>query len=367
MKKYIEKIDLSGTELFISDAESKEETKRLWKRFGQLDLSGKTVFIGDSYGEGYTTIFDNTGAIKGYTIKPWENYVIENCGITDYVISCRGGSGFAVSNNTFESLLDSIQVETPDSVKNIVVCGGYNEPSDINAIQTAEMSFYSKAKSKFPNSKIFCGMIGWDVNSSNWEKLNKVCIAYQYNAVDWFYLNNVQYSIHSDGLMGADGFHPNETGYSKIGLYVSEALKTGSCNPSFFNVNATVRFSPKWTLAPGSVWPIVTNYEVNKSRIIWGNTVIAPVGDTTIKCDGTEYLIVAIDSTSYIGDGAGYSVIDSSVIVQSGALFYTIPCQYHIMGRNIYMSFYDVDDTHTNYRTLTDVKQVQIKRESLVE
>lgn len=367
MKKYIEKIDLSGTELFISDAESKEETKRLWKKFGQLDLSGKTVFIGDSYGEGYTTIFDNTGAIKGYTIKPWENYVIENCGITDYVISCRGGSGFAVSNNTFESLLDSIQVETPDSVKNIVVCGGYNEPSDINAIQTAEMSFYSKAKSKFPNSKIFCGMIGWDVNSSNWDKLNKVCEAYQYNAVDWFYLNNVQYSIHSDGLMGADGFHPNETGYSKIGLYVSEALKTGSCNPSFYNVNANIRFSPKWALTPGSVWNIVTNYDVNKSRIIWGNTVITPVGDTTIKCDGTEYLVIAIDSTSYIGDGAGYSVIDSSVIVQSGALFYTIPCQYHIMDRHIYMSFYDVDDTHTNYRTLTDVKQVQIKRESLVE
>ena len=164
MKKYIEKIDLSGTELFISDAESKEETKRLWKRFGQLDLSGKTVFIGDSYGEGYTTIFDNTGAIKGYTIKPWENYVIENCGITDYVISCRGGSGFAVPNNTFESLLDSVQVDAPDSVKNIIVCGGYNEPADINAIQTAEMSFYSKAKRKFPNAKIFCGMIGFDVN-----------------------------------------------------------------------------------------------------------------------------------------------------------------------------------------------------------
>lgn len=367
MKKYIEKIDLSGTELFISDAESKEATKRLWKRFGQLDLSGKTIFIGDSYGEGYTAIFDNTGAIKGYTIKPWENYVIENCGITDYVISCRGGSGFAVTGNTFESILDSVQIDTPESVKNIVVCGGYNEPSDINAIQTAEMSFYSKAKSKFPNAKIFCGMISWDVNSTNWDKLNKVCEAYQYNAVDWFYLNNVQYSIHSDGLMGADGFHPNETGYTKIGLYVSEALKTGSCNPSFFNVNAIIRFSPNWALTPGAVWNIVTNYDGNKSRIIWGNTILAPVGDTTIKCDGTEYLVAAIDSTSYIGDGAGYSVIDSSVIVQSGALFYNIPCQYHIMKREIYMSFYDVDDTHTNYRTLTDVKQVQIRRESLVE
>lgn len=368
MKKYIEKIDLSGTELFISDAESKEEIKRIWKWFGQLDLSGKTIFIGDSYGEGYTTTFDDAGGIKGSTIKPWINYVIENCGITDYVISCRGGSGFAVPNNTFESLLDSVQVDAPDSVKNIVVCGGYNEPADINAIETAEMSFYIKAKSKFPNSKIFCGMIGWDVESANWDRFIKACEAYHYNAVDWFYLNNVQYSIHCDGYVGADGFHPNEAGYRKLGLCISEALKTGSCNPSLFNANAVIRFSPNWKLAPDRDWPIVTNYDGNKSRIIWSDTILIPVGDTTtIKCDGTEYLLCAIDGTSYVGDGAGYSVIDSSVIVQSGAIFYTIPCQYHIMKRLIFISFYDIDDSRTTYRTLTDVQHIQIKRESLVE
>lgn len=365
MEKYIEKINLSGTDLYIRDTETKKETERLWKKFGQLDLSGKTIFIGDSYAEGYTTIFDNKGDKISLTIKPWQNYVVDNCGITDYVTSCKGGYGFAVPNKTFDSLLDAIP--NNDGVKNIVVCGGYNEPEDVTAIQQGILNFYNKAKYKFKNAKIFCGMIGWDVNSLYWDKFVKTREAYQYNAVDWFYLNNVQYSIHSDGLMGADGFHPNETGYSRLGLYISEALKTGSCNPSFYNVTANVRFSPKWSLTPGSVWNIVTNYDGNKSRIIWGNTVITPVGDTTIKCDGTEYLVAAIDSTSYIGDGAGYSVIDSSVIVQSGTLFYTIPCQYHIMGRDIYMSFYDTDDTHTNYRTLTDVKQVQIKRESLVE
>ena len=367
MEKYVERINLSGETLYIRDTEAHKETERLWKRFGQLDLSGKTVFIGDSYADGYTTIFNNLNETVSLTIKPWQDYVAENCGITDYVTSCHGGYGFAVTNKTFSSLLDNVNVTPPESVKNIVVCGGYNEPSDMNAIQVGISDFYTKAKNKFPNARIFCGMIGWDVNASNWDKLNKTCEAYQYNAVDWFYLNNVQYSIHSDGLMGADGFHPNETGYKNLGLYISEALKTGSCDPSFFNANANVRFSPSWALTPGSVWNIVTNYNGNKSRIIWGNTVIYPVGNTVIKCDGTEYLVAAIDSTSFIGDGAGYSVIDSSVIVQSGTLFYTIPCQYHIMGRDIYISFYDVDDTHTNYRTLTDVKQVQIKRESLVE
>lgn len=337
------------------------DISNLEKKFGQLDLSGKTIFVGDSYAEGWTTT-----ASGGSNVTPWINYVVSACGITDYEIVRKGGSGFAVGGNQFIDLIRPL--ENSQNVKNIVVCGGYNEPADISALRTNINSFCALAKSKFPNCRIFCGMIGWDVNSEQWDRLRIVTEGYNAPLQDWFYLNNVQYSIHSDGLMGMDGFHPNQNGYEAIGNAVAQALKTGSCNPSFFNVNANITWDANWSLASGATWNFVTDYDGNKSRIIWTSTVLTPVSNKSFKADGSEILLCALSSTSYIGDGAGYSVFPTNVVIQNGdGKFYNCPAQFHFMGRQLYMSLHGASPDGTDYLTFTGVKQVQIPRGSLVE
>ena len=55
------------------------------------------------------------------------------------------------------------QIDEPQAVKYIVVCGGYNDQYySIDSILYAAKAFISRAGSSFQNAKIMIGMIGWN-------------------------------------------------------------------------------------------------------------------------------------------------------------------------------------------------------------
>lgn len=332
------------------------EITKLQKREGLFDHSGKTIIIGDSYTVGYT---------PDGNITPWTTNFIKYTGLENVIISANGGASFSTSANSFLMLLNAVPASA--DVKQILVVGGFNEFGSYSEIENAINAFMSVVEVRFPNAKVFCAMVAWSVDRTDDPMVqNRLKIAksvYNTQRKNWRYLTGSDYILHADGFLGSDGFHPNTTGQERLATYLATAVETGSCSPSFYEVTANFEagdFAP----APGSNWAFVSSYNENTSTLIWGNYVCLP-NSGTLTCDGTEYYLGRIFSTSFIGDHNGYTCYPTTVIVKSVSDFYHIPAQLNFRGRRIYLSLYDISDDKHYYRTLTEVTQVQIHRGSI--
>lgn len=332
------------------------EISDLKKRNGLFDYSGATIIIGDSYTVGYS---------PDGNVEPWTTKFLEYTGLENVTISANGGASFSTSDNSFLMLLNAVPAS--NDVKQILVVGGFNEYGSYSDIETAINAFMGVANVRFPNAQVFCGMIAWSVDRTTDDpnvqsRLKIAKSVYSTQRKNWRYLTGSDYILHADGFLASDGFHPNITGQERLARFLANAIETGSCSPSFYEVVANFEagdFSP----APGASWTFVSSYDMNSSTLIWGNYVCYP-NSGTLTCDGMEYYLGRIYSTSFIGDHNGYTCYPTTVIIKSVSDFYHIPAQINIRGRQIYLSLYDISDDKHNYRTLREVTQVQIHRGS---
>lgn len=332
------------------------EITKLQKREGLFDHSGKTIIIGDSYTVGYTP--------EG-NITPWTTNFIKYTGLDNVIISANGGASFSTSANSFLMLLNA--VPTSADVKQILVVGGFNEFGSYSEIENAINAFMSVVEVRFPNAKVYSAMVAWSVDRTDDPTVqNRLKIAksvYNTQRKNWRYLTGSDYILHADGFLCSDGFHPNTTGQERLASYLATAVETGSCSPSFYEVIANFE-AGDFTPTIGSSWTFISSYNENTSTLIWSNYVCFP-NSGTLTCDGTEYRLGRIFSTSFIGDNNGYTCYPTTVIIKSISDFYHIPAQLNFRGRHIYLSLYDISDDKHNYRTLTEVTQVQIHRGSI--
>ena len=332
------------------------EITKLQKRDGLFDHSGGTIIIGDSYTVGYTP--------EG-NITPWTTNFIKYTGLENVIISANGGASFSTAANSFLMLLNAVPASA--DVKQILVVGGFNEFGSYSEIENAINAFMGAAEVRFPNAKVFSAMVAFSVDRTDDPNVqNRLKIAksvYNTQRKNWRYLTGSDYILHADGFLGSDGFHPNTTGQERLAAYLATAVETGACSPSFYEVSTNFE-AGDFAATLGSRWLFISSYNENTSTLIWTNYVCLP-NSGTLTCDGTEYYLGRIFSTSFIGDHNGYTCYPTTVIIKSVSDFFHIPAQLNFRGRHIYLSLYDISDDKHNYRTLTEVTQVQIHRGSI--
>ena len=186
------------------------------------------IVIGDSYCDGTNS-----------WIKSMQNYLGKND--TDYVKSYMGGAGFAHKGGAAEAknfleLLQGVSATNPDTITDIVVCGGANNyPEDTDTILNGTggiQEFVNYAKSTYPNATVHIGFIG--VNLNNNDNMPRAINAYkQCTKFGAKYLNNVEFILPSYTLLQSDFIHPNEQGDYQLGVYITNAVLTGSCDVNY--------------------------------------------------------------------------------------------------------------------------------------
>lgn len=181
------------------------------------------IVIGDSYCDGANS-----------WIKSMQNYLDKND--TDYVKSYTGGAGFAHGNKNFLNLLQEANATNPNTITDIIVCGGANNyPEDTDTILNGAggiQEFVSYAKSTYPNATVHIGFIG--VNLNNNDNMPRAINAYkQCTKFGAKYLNNVEFILPSFTLLQSDFIHPNEQGDYQLGVYITNAVLTGSCDVNY--------------------------------------------------------------------------------------------------------------------------------------
>lgn len=185
----------------------------------------KFCFVGDSYS---ITNFGHTGWIDLVNTKMGLTRGVDSFDARDDV-QYYGGSFGAGSFLTQLQALDTIVVDAPNTITDICVFAGTNEPANTDSdIRTGISNFMSYAKSHFPNAKVTIGFLG---NSTNTSKANINgfcrCLEIYKKCGEWgaHYCTNIEYA-NSDLDNYYDSIHPNS--YDKISTYIASGIIRGS-------------------------------------------------------------------------------------------------------------------------------------------
>ena len=200
---------------------------------GNTQPAKKYLFIGDSYGDGYSHDGNNSG---------WCEYLAQAMGLSSgqYESVHQGGSGFANAG-----FLARLNAAVGSGFTDIVVLGGFNDYNSTAAdIATGISNFCSRAKTLFPKSTVYIGCVGWIKEGTgesayqNWQEVraaitDKVLPTYQacgkYGAK---YVSFSEYLLTDDLMTNTDGYHPGEAGNKAIAQGMINGIATGcACLP----------------------------------------------------------------------------------------------------------------------------------------
>lgn len=177
--------------------------------------SGKQIIITDSFGT----------SISGVVTKPFTSWIKE--WLPDTIISAKAGAGFC--NDEFYNQLAAL--EDNPSVKDIFICGGWNDnpenawATEANLIEKAS-TLKNYAVAHFPNAKLHCLFISSGMNSPKLPKLatcytwyfrNMAAIGFEFSAWPSFAIAAGDYFVENQT-------HPNNAGAKVLAYAVANEM-----------------------------------------------------------------------------------------------------------------------------------------------
>lgn len=326
------------------------------KKLDLLMLPKKFVLIGDSYGNGYTPEGNITSWCELF--KNNMNLSNENC-----IINAKNGYGFARPNYLFSVLLNELSED--NNVTDVVILGGYNDtPYSYSEINIGIKNCKNIVNSKFPNAKLHIGMVGWANISDRLIKLfntiNNYKISCQNNNVNYIY--NIEYTLHDYFTdFASDNIHPNENGqiyiaYNLTNYFINNKVEV---NRNYINCGISINSE---LFSDVDLSTVITQSMINEnvSFAFKRNIIIPTQPNTTLKCDSSEYLIGNFTNSYLIGNTQKTICFNTTAIIKSDNLFYKVPCVIKLYNQSLYISFIELNESQTNFKTFENVTQIQI-------
>lgn len=305
----------------------------------------KYLFVGDSYGDGYT---------PDGMVTPWEDFVQQYLEIPNnkFVKVTRGGAGFSTSLQiTFGSIIT--EVANDNEITDVVICGGYNDMYSScteTTITNGIINTKNLCNQKFPNAKIHIGFIG---NTSILTDKNNVASKIPFyikacNENNIHYLNNVEFALHNYYTdFSSDGIHPNTNGQKEIAHAVSQALLCGSADVQRPAVGITSTLGDFVTKLSNNI------VSLELQSLYAGNFLNYPV---TIVCDGNNYIETTEEITNgyivgnSINTACGYIHL---IVLLSNNTFKDMTAKLQIVGNKIRIYPMLITDQGNDYLTLS--------------
>lgn len=319
------------------------------------DLKTKRyIFIGDSYGEGYS---------PDGNVTSWVDRVISKLGLTsgNYYKNSRGGCGFSNTNSyyNFLTLMQNLysSVNDPSTITDIVVCGGYNDNSWSNDDCSSGLtSFINYCKNTYPNAKINLGFVGSSIDTEVLSKLNtKVQLYSSFSSKYVRFLNGLENVLHLDTLMSSDGFHPNAIGQEEIATAIVNALQTGNCTV-YRRGGATVTALSDWTISKPNNFVSCQKNDTVK-LIAEGQTYTHDAFNMWLN--GTEYPLADLTNTVFFGEKYSFNSVTLPCYLELSGMSYKYigaMLTFTISNRRLSVKGIKINDAGNNYASYNVIK-----------
>lgn len=325
----------------------------------------KYIFIGDSYGAGWTE--------GGTLLVNWIDKTISMMGIESLCYKkSNGGVGF--SNSGFLTLIKELEttISNKNEVKTIVVGGGFNDNGSTSSIQGGMRTFFDYAKANYPKAKVVICPIGWAVEGMTKgihkdvkvENLINVILEYQRGAINngGCYVPGIYSTLHNKKFFSDDYVHPNENGQYNIALYLSNYLKNGSIA---FNGEYTIEdcFSDivlENNINSNGIKGNVTTYSEKSSlQLTHGNIIMKE--PLTVTCNGKDYIIGKLRNASINGYKKGTCIKATLVLeINNGASFEMVESIFLISDGYLKLQFLKLNETKTNFLSVSNITKITL-------
>ncbi len=320
----------------------------------------KIIFIGDSYGDGYTPDGNTTGWCDRLKNK------LVNCHFSadNIYINHKGGASFSNSSNSFLALLKGVesQVGNKKMVTDVLIGGGYNELAYGDKIDTVKSNIdtvISYVQNTYPNAVVHFAPFGVAFKDRN----NQFALRYKlmpayttkacYKNQPFVMVPGAENILSFENMMSSDGIHPNDWGLENIAEYLKGyILGTGSSAIDKRQLSVGLNGG---TFA-GTIYGQCLG-DINIYRIIFDQSV------NHLNSNGINgfklYTPVRTNAFPWRAPNMGYT--DANAIIQANGGFFDVPVKFNVTNNNeLYMQFKQCNSAHNNYQSYSNITQIQL-------
>lgn len=320
----------------------------------------KLIFIGDSYGDGYTPDGHETGWCDRLKNK------LVNCHFSadNIYINHKGGASFSNSSNSFLTLLKGVesQVGNKKMVTDVLIGGGYNELAYGDKIDTVKSNIdtvISYVQSTYPNAVVHFAPFGVAFKNRN----NQFALRYKlmpayttkacYKNQPFVLVPGAENILSFENMMSSDGIHPNAWGLECIAEYLKGyILGTGSSAIDKRQLGVGLNGGT----FTGTIYGQCLG-DINIYRIMFDSSV------NHLNSNGINgfklYTPVRTNAFPWRAPNMGYT--DANAIICANGGFFDVPVKFYVTNNNeLYMQFKQCNSAHNNYQSYSNITQIQL-------
>lgn len=318
----------------------------------------KLIFIGDSYGDGYTPDGNATGWCDRLKNK------LVNCHFSadNIYINHKGGASFSNPSNNYLTLLKGVQVSNKKMVTDVLIGGGYNELAYADKFDTVKSNIdtlISYVQSTYPNAIVHFAPFGVAFKDRNNQfklryklmpaYISKAC----YTNQPFMLVPGAENILSFENMMSSDGIHPNNWGLENIAEYLKGyILGTGSSAIDKRQLSVGLNGGT----FTGTIYGQCLG-DINIYRIIFDQSV------NHLNSNGTNgfklYTPVRTNAFPWRAPNMGYT--DANAIIQANGGFFDVPVKFNVTnGNELYMQFKQCNSAHNNYQSYSNITQIQL-------
>lgn len=313
--------------------------------------------IGDSYGNTYHP--DTQTYTDGWCKLLAENLLPSFPFANNIYVDFQGGAGFSGGSSTFATLITE-WIKKYDDITDVVICAGRNDFFEsTDKINSGMLAVASVIKAKFPNVRLYVGMIGYDLNTTEitnnkFYAAVETTINYKNGAslYGYIYLTNVESILHNTDLMRTDdGKHPNDKGASLLAEGIFQALQ-GACNVGYPLRTCNISIT-NGTVQKGSFREILNNTTIFIINAEGVNLVFT--SKRTISCNPETYteLLGTVDFKYFNGYEYGLTRIPCDFVYSNDGVYETASGYVAFEGHKLYVAILKINEAKNNFDEIT--------------
>lgn len=318
----------------------------------------KLIFIGDSYGDGYTP----DGSYTGWCDRLKNKLVNCHFSADNIYINHKGGASFSNPSNNYLTLLKGVQVSNKKMVTDVLIGGGYNELAygdQASTVRSNIDTLISYVQSTYPNAIVHFAPFGVAFKNRN----NQFALRYKlmpaytakacYKNQPFVVVPGAENILSFENMMSSDGIHPNEWGLECIAEYLKGyILGTGSSAIDKRQLGVSLNGGT----FTGTMYGQCLG-DINIYRIIFDSSVkhLNSNGASWFKL----YTPVRTNAFPWRAPNMGYT--DANAIIQANGGFFDVPVKFNVSNSNeLYMQIKQCNSAHNNYQSYSNITQIQL-------
>lgn len=320
----------------------------------------KLIFIGDSYGDGYTP----EGNITGWCDRLKNKLVNCHFSADNIYINHKSGANFCDSSNNYLNLIKGVepQIGNKKMVTDVLIGGGYNEiyyKDKPDLIKSNIDKVISYVQSTYPNAIVHFAPFGVAFKDRHYQEafshdlmpiyISKSC----YNNQPFVVVTDAENILSFENMMSSDGVHPNQWGLECVAEFLKcYILGTGSGvfdkRPLMVGLNGGTFKGWIFGKCCG---------DINLYRIMFNEQV------NNFNSNGVQgfKLYTPTRTNAFPWRAPTIGIQGTMAIIRANNAWYDVPVKFYISDANeLYIQFKQINSTHDNYQSYSNITNIQL-------